>query len=120
MGVVGSSPTPGTVPPRQNFALSGRLARPGLVFPSRMVKGMFPIIVEAIRSMRLKAVRCTECGDARWCLFTAADPDRPCDLCGGEMKVERRTPGGGPRQLLRERRNAAPGLVPRPRTPLTR
>jgi ribosomal protein S27E len=77
-----------------------------------MLKGMFPIIVEAIRSMRLKAVRCTECGDARWCLFTTADPTSPCELCGGEMKVERRTPGGGPRQLLRERRDAGPRVMP--------
>ena len=76
-----------------------------------MVKGTVPIIMESIRSMRLKAVRCTSCGDARWCLFTTADPERPCDLCGGEMKVERRSPGGGPRQLLRERRTG-------PRTPL--
>jgi hypothetical protein len=83
-----------------------------------MVKGMFPIIVEAIRSMRLKAVRCTECGDARWSLFSTADPASPCGLCGGEMKLERRTPGGGPRQLLRERRSAAPGMVPSRRTPL--
>ena len=83
-----------------------------------MLKGMFPIIVEAIRSMRLKAVRCTECGDARWCLFSTADPEKPCDLCGGEMKVERRSPGSGPRQLLFERRNAGPGGMPGSRTPL--
>ena len=84
-----------------------------------MVKGRFPIIVEAIRSMRLKAVRCTECGDVRWCLFSTADPTSPCELCGGEMKIERRTPGGGPRQLLRERRNAGPGVMPvSRRTPL--
>src|SRR4051812_10732139 len=44
-------------------------------------------VVEAIRSMRLQAVRCTQCGDARWSLFSAADPGRPCDLCGGEMKL---------------------------------
>ena len=71
------------VPPRASFA-------------PRLVKGMVPI-VEAIRSMRLKAVRCTECGDARWCLFSIADPARPCELCGGAMKVERRT---GPRAPL--------------------
>jgi hypothetical protein len=74
--------------------------------------------VEAIRSIRLKAVRCTECGDARWCLFSTADPARPCDLCGGEMKVERRTPGAGPRMLLRERRSAGPGATPGSRSPL--
>ena len=74
--------------------------------------------MEAIRSMRLKAVRCTECGDARWCLFSTADPAHPCDLCGGEMKVERRSPGAGPRQLLRERRSAGPGVMQGKRTPL--
>jgi hypothetical protein len=83
-----------------------------------MLKGIFPIIVEAIRSMRLRAVRCTECGDARWCLFSTADPEKPCDLCGGEMKVERRSPGSGPRQLLSERRSAGPGGMPGSRTPL--
>jgi ribosomal protein S27E len=120
MGVVGSSPTPGTVLYAPELRTERAFSPRALEFPERMVKGMFPIIVEAIRSMRLKAVRCTECGDARWCLFTTADPTSPCELCGGEMKVERRTPGGGPRQLLRERRDAAPGLLPGPRTPLTR
>ena len=81
-----------------------------------MVKGMFPIIVEAIRSIRLKAVRCTECGDARWSLFSTADPASPCDLCGGQMKVERRSPGSSPRYLARERRA---GVLPGSRAPLT-
>jgi len=67
-----------------------------------------PAIVDAIRSMRLKAVRCTRCGDARWSLFSAADPDRPCELCGGRMTVERRSPGSGPRKLVRERRSRTP------------
>jgi hypothetical protein len=71
--------------------------------------------MEAIRSMRLQAVRCTQCGDARWSLFSSADPAKPCGLCGGEMKTERRTPGSGPRQLLRERRGAsAPRSRPLP------
>ena len=39
--------------------------------------------MDAIRSMRLQAVRCTECGDARWSLFSSADPAQPCELCGG-------------------------------------
>ena len=52
--------------------------------------------MDAIRSMRLQAVRCTQCGDARWSLFSSADPAKPCDLCGGEMKPERRMPGSGP------------------------
>jgi len=82
-----------------------------------MLKGTAPI-VDAIRSMRLKAVRCTECGDARWSLFSPADPARPCELCGGEMRVERRSPGSSPRRLARERRTGGPGTVPGPRTPL--
>ena len=83
-----------------------------------MVKDRIPIIVEAIRSMRLKAVRCTRCGDARWCLFSTAHPEQPCALCGGEMTVERRSPGAGPRKLLHERRSGGPGVMPRTRTPL--
>jgi uncharacterized protein (DUF983 family) len=74
--------------------------------------------VDAIRSMRLQAVRCTHCGDARWSLFSKLDPARPCDLCGGEMMVERPSPGAGPRQLLRERRTGGPGTVPGSRAPL--
>jgi rRNA maturation endonuclease Nob1 len=70
--------------------------------------------MDAIGSMRLQAVRCTQCGDARWSLFSSADPAKPCDLCGGQMKPERRMPGSGPAQLLRERRTA-----PR-RSPLAR
>jgi hypothetical protein len=83
-----------------------------------MVKGIFPITVEAIRSMRLRAVRCTECGDARWYLFSTADPSAPCDLCGGQMQVERRSPGFGPRNLRFERRDASPRMMPgsRPRS----
>jgi ribosomal protein S27E len=82
-----------------------------------MVKAMIAI-VDAVRSMRLEAVRCTECGDARWCLFSTADPEKPCDLCGGEMRVERRSPGAGPRTLLSERRGG-PAFVPGSRAPLT-
>ena len=69
--------------------------------------------------MRLRAVRCTHCGDARWSLFSSADPERPCDLCGGPMMVERRSPGAGPRKLIRERRTGGPGSMPGPRAPLT-
>jgi hypothetical protein len=63
--------------------------------------------MDAIRSMRLQAVRCTQCGDARWSLFSSADPAKPCALCGGEMKPERRMPGSGPRRLPRERRGSS-------------
>ena len=34
------------------------------------------------------------------------------------MKVERRSPGAGPRQLLRERRSGGPGVLPGSRAPL--
>jgi len=64
--------------------------------------------MDAIRSMRLQAVRCTECGDVRWSLFSSADAEQPCRLCGGEMKIERRVPGSGPRKLVHERRSATP------------
>ena len=72
--------------------------------------------MDAIRSMRLRAVRCTECGDARWSLFSSVDVGQPCELCGGEMKLERRSPGSGPRTLIRERRTAR---VPGTRASLT-
>jgi hypothetical protein len=57
--------------------------------------------------MQPRALRCTRCGDARWSLFSSPDPEQPCRLCGGEMKVERRMPGAGPHKLVRERRSAA-------------
>jgi rRNA maturation endonuclease Nob1 len=63
--------------------------------------------MEAIRSMRLQAVRCIECGETRWSLFSSADPHRPCELCGGETRLERRTPGSSPRRFVRERRDAS-------------
>ena len=83
-----------------------------------MVKGRVPIIVEAIRSMRLKAVRCTSAATLGGACSRPPTLRGPCDLCGGEMKVERRSPGAGPRQLLRERRSAGPGAMPDPRAPL--
>jgi hypothetical protein len=64
--------------------------------------------MEAIRSLRLQAVRCIQCGETRWSLFTSADLSKPCQLCGGETRLERRVPGSGPRTLLRERRSARP------------
>jgi hypothetical protein len=62
--------------------------------------------MDANRAIRLQAVRCTECGDARWSLFSSADPAQPCELCGGDMTLERRVPGSGPRRLPQERRSA--------------
>ena len=76
--------------------------------------------MDAIRSMRLQAVRCTQCGDARWSLFSSADPAKPCDLCGGEMKPERRMPGSGPRRLPRERRGTLAPRFPHRLTPRRR
>ena len=69
--------------------------------------------MDTVRAMRLKAVRCTECGDARWSLFSTANPAKPCELCGGEMEVERRVPGAGPRGLQRERRTQTVPVVHR-------
>ena len=78
--------------------------------------------MEAIRSMRLQAVRCTQCGETRWSLFSSVEQalDRPCEMCGGETQRERRRPGSGPRRLPleRERRAAGPGAVPQQRTKL--
>jgi len=71
--------------------------------------------MEAMRAMRLQAVSCTECGDVRWSLFSTADPAQPCELCGGQMTLERRMPGSGPPKLRRERRSAT---VPRHRAPV--
>jgi hypothetical protein len=34
------------------------------------------------------------------------------------MKVERRSPGAGPRHLARERRSGGPGVMPGRRTPV--
>jgi ribosomal protein S27E len=89
-----------------------------LAFGRRLRKGTSPV-VEAIRSMRFQAVRCTSCGETRWSLFSAAAPESTCELCSGEMVIERRRPGKGPRWLPVERRSAGPGLRNR-NTPLLR
>ena len=67
--------------------------------------------------MRLTAVRCIECGETRWSLFSSVSSvepalARPCEMCGGETERERRRPGSGPRAfpLERERRAAGPQL----------
>jgi len=56
-------------------------------------------------------VRCTDCGHTRWALFSTLERAlaRPCDLCGGTLAPERRHPGGGPRTLPLERRDALAG-----------
>jgi hypothetical protein len=55
----------------------------------------------------MEAVRCTQCGETRWSLFPgsfAHSLEEPCDMCGGEMRIERRRPGAGPDHLTVERR----------------
>jgi ribosomal protein S27E len=69
--------------------------------------------MDAIRSMRFQAVRCIHCGETRWSLFSSAVPPSSCDLCGGEMVIERRRPGKGPRRLPVERRAGGPGVLTR-------
>jgi len=67
--------------------------------------------MDVIESLRLRAVRCTDCGLTRWALFSGLEQAmaRPCDLCGGTLAPERRHPGGGPRTLPFERRDALAG-----------
>lgn len=58
----------------------------------------------------MEAVRCTECGETRWSLFSGSLEralDAPCEICGGETVVERRRPGAGPSELRVERRRRA-------------
>jgi hypothetical protein len=58
----------------------------------------------------MEAVRCTECGETRWSLFPGSLEhalETPCELCGGETRVERRRPGAGPAHLDVERRRQA-------------
>jgi hypothetical protein len=57
----------------------------------------------------MEAVRCTECSETRWSLFPGSlnqSLQAPCDLCGGEMVIERRRTGAGPHRLVVERRRA--------------
>jgi hypothetical protein len=72
--------------------------------------------MDVLTSMRLQAVRCTECGETRWSLFSSLDKalSHPCEMCGGETEPERRRPGSGPREfpLASERRGAGPGASP--------
>ena len=58
-------------------------------------------------------VRCDECGAVRWSLLRprAGEPKAAkCDICGSELKPERRRPGGRFKRPERERRDLrAPG-----------
>ena len=78
--------------------------------------------MDSVRSIRLQAVRCTECGETRWSLFSSVETAlaRACEVCGGDVLLERRRPGSGPRKLLRERRAAGPGAIVGSRTALPR
>jgi hypothetical protein len=65
----------------------------------------------------MDAVRCVRCGETRWCLSSATFEHllaSPCEVCGGEMTVERRRPGTAPRRHFVERRNlgAFPTMPP--------
>ena len=55
----------------------------------------------------MHAFRCRECGDTRWSLLGSPKPaadQGPCQMCGGEMVTERRTPTVGTRTKRDERR----------------
>jgi predicted nucleic acid-binding Zn ribbon protein len=43
----------------------------------------------------MHASRCKDCGDTRWSLLGAYRPEAltACQMCGGEMLQERRSPG---------------------------
>jgi len=56
----------------------------------------------------MDAVRCKECGETRWSLFSGSVAHllaEPCRACGGETLVERRRPRGKSRAPLIERRD---------------
>jgi len=52
-------------------------------------------------------VRCDGCGALRWSLRAKPGDRTPptCEICGSELKLERRRPGRRFRQLSRERRD---------------
>jgi ribosome-binding protein aMBF1 (putative translation factor) len=54
-------------------------------------------------------VRCDSCGATRWSLLrvkAGGSETQECDICGGELKVERRRPGRRFAKAERERRDA--------------
>jgi len=58
----------------------------------------------------MQAVRCLDCGATRWTLSGASLEhllDEPCEMCGGEVAVERRRPGTRATRLVVERREAS-------------
>jgi hypothetical protein len=59
----------------------------------------------------MHAVRCLECGETRWSLFSGTFEHllaEPCQVCGGETVIERRRPGTAPRRQFIERRDRGP------------
>ena len=59
----------------------------------------------------MEAIRCKECGETRWSLFSGFRVralEAPCELCGGETVIERRRPGAHRGPLPVERRWAEP------------
>jgi DNA-directed RNA polymerase subunit RPC12/RpoP len=58
----------------------------------------------------MDAVRCLNCGETRWTLFSGSLArllGEPCQSCGGRMVLERRRPGtSGPAPVV-ERRDRA-------------
>ena len=55
----------------------------------------------------MDAVRCINCGETRWTLFSGSLENllaEPCQACGGKTAVERRRPGTSKRRPPVERR----------------
>jgi hypothetical protein len=58
----------------------------------------------------MEAVRCLECGATRWTLSGASLEHllgEPCEICGGEVTVERRRPGTRVKVPFGERRDGS-------------
>ncbi len=59
--------------------------------------------------------RCDECGAVRWSLLRlkpGTSTPGECEVCGAEMKVERRRPGRRFARVARERRDARSPRAP--------
>jgi uncharacterized Zn finger protein (UPF0148 family) len=55
----------------------------------------------------MQGLHCPDCGATRWHLLPVEpDGSRTCQVCGGEMEIERRRPGRGRGQVVAERREA--------------
>jgi hypothetical protein len=61
----------------------------------------------------MDAIRCTECGEVRWSIFSIGSKAMdPCEVCGGETAPERRQPDRGRITAAAERRDCAPAAAP--------